>query len=188
MYTRYLILKSDDKILTPFFTQFLKSYLGADIKTLENDKGVVVFFSYTAFINDGIESLIVESNYTLKAYISDIIFDETIFEKNYNILSEYFFNIDLDKDLYVEKDLLQELVLKGYKESLNKVVFKSLYKDNEMLNTIKVYLENDMNVIKAANKLYMHRNTLNNKIEKFNKVTGYDIKSFKDSFIIYHLL
>lgn len=188
MFSRYLLLKSQDKILTPFFMDFLKGYLGANIKTLELSEGIVVYFSLDTDIDGGIDGLIVESNYTIKAFISDVFKDEKLLEENYNILSNYFFKVNLDKNLYNERDFLLELVLKGHKDSLSKVVFKTLSHDNEMLNTIKVYLENDMNVIKASAKLYMHRNTLNNKIEKFNKVTGYDIKSFKDSFIIYHLL
>lgn len=188
MYKRYLLFKTKENILTPFFVDFLKGYLGYNIKIEAKDEGFVIFYNNNIDVKDGIYSLIVESNYTLKVFISNEFSSLNNFEENYNILSNYFFSIDLKNDIYNEKELIKELILNGIYENLGKVIFKELYQDKEMLSVIKTYLECDMNVIKASNMLYMHRNTLNNKIDKFNKVTGYDVKSFKDSFIIYHLL
>ena len=62
------------------------------------------------------------------------------------------------------------------------------YNDYEMKTIVKTYLECNMNISKASNVLYMHRNTLMYKIDNFINETGFDIKKFKDAYIIYHIL
>ena len=48
----------------------------------------------------------------------------------------------------------------------------------ELLNTVKVYLENNLNVSEASRVLYIHRNTLMYRLEKFTKMTGLDCSEF----------
>ena len=69
-----------------------------------------------------------------------------------------------------------------------KNILKEYYEDYQMKEVIKTYLDCNMNISQAANKLYMHRNTVMNKIDKFITNTGYDIKKFKNAFIIYHII
>jgi sugar diacid utilization regulator len=42
-------------------------------------------------------------------------------------------------------------------------------------------------MITASKELFIHRNTLMMRLEKFNDATGFDMKSFKDGFLMYHL-
>lgn len=51
---------------------------------------------------------------------------------------------------------------------------------DELLNTIRVFLKLDQNVSEASRELYIHRNTLIYRIEKFNKITGLDCTKFED--------
>lgn len=48
----------------------------------------------------------------------------------------------------------------------------------ELLNTVKAYLNNNLNVSEASRVLYIHRNTLMYRLEKFNKMTGMDCSKF----------
>lgn len=73
-------------------------------------------------------------------------------------------------------------------EEMRKLVFKEFIQDYEMLHIVKVFIENNMNTSLASKKLFMHRNTLINKIDKFISITSYDVKTFKDAFVIYHFL
>ena len=50
-----------------------------------------------------------------------------------------------------------------------KNILKEYYDDYQMKNVIKTYLDCNMNISKAASKLFMHRNTVMNKIDKFIK-------------------
>lgn len=49
----------------------------------------------------------------------------------------------------------------------------------ELLNTVKAYLDNNLNVSEASRVLYIHRNTLMYRLDKFNKMTGLDCSRFE---------
>ncbi len=54
--------------------------------------------------------------------------------------------------------------------------------DNEEdLRTIFTFFENDLNSSKTAQKLYLHRNTLIYRLDKYHKLTGFDIRKFEDA-------
>ena len=53
--------------------------------------------------------------------------------------------------------------------------------DQELLTTIHVFFENNLNVSETARKLYLHRNTLVYRLEKLQKSTGLDIRKFEDA-------
>lgn len=53
--------------------------------------------------------------------------------------------------------------------------------DNEMLNTINQFFENNLNVSETSRQLSMHRNTLLYRIEKVQKATGLDVRVFDDA-------
>lgn len=57
--------------------------------------------------------------------------------------------------------------------------------DNDLLETVKVFLQCNLNVSLAAKKLYMHRNSLQYRIDKFIEKTGIDIKHFKGAAAMY---
>ena len=51
---------------------------------------------------------------------------------------------------------------------------------NELVMTISTFLELDQNISETSKKLYVHRNTLGYRIEKFNRMTGLDCTKFED--------
>lgn len=53
--------------------------------------------------------------------------------------------------------------------------------DAEALNTIQKFFENNLNVSETSRQLYVHRNTLVYRLEKIEKVTGLDIRTFEDA-------
>jgi predicted CoA-binding protein len=64
-------------------------------------------------------------------------------------------------------------------------VIDLLRKDPELLESMKVFLENNSNTSLAAKKLYIHRNTLQYRLEKFTDLTGINVKTFNSSVTIY---
>ncbi|MBP5730880.1 MAG: helix-turn-helix domain-containing protein [Clostridia bacterium] len=50
----------------------------------------------------------------------------------------------------------------------------------ELLRTVKVFLDCNMNASEAAKAMYIHRNTMTYRLEKFQKLTGLDCASFGD--------
>ncbi len=53
--------------------------------------------------------------------------------------------------------------------------------DEEILNTINKFFENNLNVSETSRQLFVHRNTLVYRIEKLQKSTGLDIRTFDDA-------
>ncbi|MDE6868339.1 MAG: helix-turn-helix domain-containing protein [Clostridia bacterium] len=53
-----------------------------------------------------------------------------------------------------------------------------IFSNEETMKTVDCFLENGMNVCLAARKLYMHRNTLNYRLNKIRRVCGLDLRIF----------
>ena len=65
--------------------------------------------------------------------------------------------------------------------------FLDIFQDPDLLPTIKTFLENNSNLSSTAKTLYMHRNSLQYRIDKFIEKTSIDIKKFQGALAIYIL-
>ncbi|XMB86951.1 helix-turn-helix domain-containing protein [Mycoplasmatota bacterium WC44] len=91
----------------------------------------------------------------------------------------------LPSELYYFDDYLIYLT----KKDLGDKIYKWLSSiDLELLKTIKSFIELDMSVNKTASKLYIHRNTLNYRLDKFEKLTNINVRTFKGSLSVYLIL
>ena len=180
-------LKNKEQVNIGLLKDFFKGVIGNNIKIEEKDN--TYSFVFDVFEDmpyaDEIASII---NYEL--LISAKLFWAPNFE-DLNLLNEYLemvsrFNFNEEAKLsFSERDLVIKNI--GDKELIKKAILKKYY-NTDTENVIKEYLNCDMNISKASSILFMHRNTVMNKIDKFIEETGYDIKKFQDAFIIYHLL
>lgn len=92
------------------------------------------------------------------------------------------------KDNYVNNKIIL-LKLKDYtNEKLKKLILNSYYNDSDMIYTIKTFLENNQNVSTASDILYLHRNTLNQRLTKFEENTNFNVKNFIDGYLIYSII
>ncbi|KSU62101.1 hypothetical protein AS034_08175 [[Bacillus] enclensis] len=57
--------------------------------------------------------------------------------------------------------------------------------DKELIQTVKAFLENQSNISQTAKTLYMHRNSVQYRIEKFIEKTMIDIKTFEGALLAY---
>lgn len=64
------------------------------------------------------------------------------------------------------------------KEKFSGPLGASFLEDPETYTTLKVFLENNLNASLAAKKLYIHRNTLQYRIDKFTENSGIHLKDF----------
>ena len=53
--------------------------------------------------------------------------------------------------------------------------------DQETLATIRTFFDNNLNVSETSRQLFVHRNTLVYRMEKLQKATGLDIRTFEDA-------
>ena len=102
--------------------------------------------------------------------------------------------LDVGKIFYLEKDVVAESALGIgrliYQLPVNlcKIFIEEVFGDNvpfeldeEALTTINKFFENNLNVSETSRQLFVHRNTLVYRIEKIQKATGLDLRSFDDA-------
>lgn len=53
------------------------------------------------------------------------------------------------------------------------------------LDIIKVYFSEDMSLIRTCGKLYLHKNTLQYKLNRIHKITGLNPRKFQDAVLLY---
>ena len=58
----------------------------------------------------------------------------------------------------------------------------------ELMETVQVFFQNDLNLTAASRQLFIHRNTLNYRLDKIKKIYGLDLRSFSDAAVFKVLL
>ncbi|ARV92157.1 TPA: helix-turn-helix domain-containing protein [Bacillus cereus] len=106
-------------------------------------------------------------------------------ERNlFSILSPY-----LSKKItYIEQLLPYQLVISLPIEERKKYtnqLLTHISNDKELINSVKVFFQCNLNVSLAAKQLYLHRNTLQYRIDKFIEKTGINIKTFEGAVAVY---
>ena len=76
---------------------------------------------------------------------------------------------------------LPKFKLSEYLEMLLEPSAREIFDDDEMINTAEEFFENSLNVSETARKLYLHRNTLNYRLDKIEKSTGLNIRRISDA-------
>ena len=74
-----------------------------------------------------------------------------------------------------------ESKLISYLSELTDENSKEIFEDEEMLSTAETFLQNSLNVSETSRNLYMHRNTLLYRLDKIEKATGFNLRSFSDA-------
>ncbi|MBQ4100421.1 MAG: helix-turn-helix domain-containing protein [Oscillospiraceae bacterium] len=87
-------------------------------------------------------------------------------------------NLGIARLIYQLPTTLCEMYLK---EVFKKGSIESL--DQETLETIQRFFENNLNVSETSRKLFVHRNTLVYRLEKIKKLTGLDLREFDHAII-----
>jgi DNA-binding PucR family transcriptional regulator len=71
------------------------------------------------------------------------------------------------------------------KEILEVSILEAFGGDKELKATIKVFLESNSNASLSAKKLYVHRNTLQYRLDKFMEKTSVNLKDFDAAVVVY---
>lgn len=77
--------------------------------------------------------------------------------------------------------------LTEYLDTLLDASAREIFDDAEMINTAEEFFENSLNVSETSRKLYLHRNTLNYRLDKIRKETGLDLRRFQDA-VVFRIL
>lgn len=87
---------------------------------------------------------------------------------------EDFFLIKLLEDLPLEK-------VEKYYKSIRTQGTDEFFNNAELLQTAQAFFENNLNASQTSRKTYLHRNTLNYRLDKVQRLTGLDIRNFYDA-------
>ncbi|MEX2104105.1 MAG: helix-turn-helix domain-containing protein, partial [Bacilli bacterium] len=96
------------------------------------------------------------------------------------------------KRIYSDRDLAMLQLLQPLSlDELTSIISRlwsapdqTLLQDKEFTITLDHFFEESLNVSETARKLYVHRNTLLYRLEKFRLETGYDVRKFDDALIV----
>ena len=56
--------------------------------------------------------------------------------------------------------------------------------DAETLNLLEAFFDNDLSLAETSRKMFIHRNTLIYRLDKFADLTGYDVRKFSDAITV----
>lgn len=118
-----------------------------------------------------------ENDWDLEDYIHQITqMAEASFRKMDTAVMDY---------TQVYPSFLIEKLSSKEQQQLSQWVLKEFTTDQEALDTIQMFIECNLNVSETAKKLYIHRNSLQYRLDKFHESTGIDIKQFDKAFTVY---
>ena len=93
-----------------------------------------------------------------------------------------------EDQVYQYNQLTLERILETVPESKLKEFRMDFYRNTpgfqmteELMETVRAFFDNDLNLTATARKLYIHRNTLNYRLDKIKKELGLDLRSFHDA-------
>jgi DNA-binding PucR family transcriptional regulator len=189
MYKGYLLVSPVEQLnldeLTTIQTLFSdilvnpKQYVESDkLVVLIREQGDVLF-----------EELINSINTDL--FLSLSLYESSFFDSELELkedMQKKMLTLKFDRPYLNDKILFYDRVLGSIDEQSKKMILKQFYDDEEFLHSMKIFIEKNQNTSEAAKALYLHRNTLINRLDKFYRVTGFDLKKFEDAAIIYLLI
>lgn len=146
----------------------IDSMLMMELKdTLETECYCRVYCSCSSSFNDldNLQNAYQEASLYLNLMIK---YDGSYIYANHN---DCFFPYIIDS---IEEEKAKLILSKIDKNQLNQM-------DEELLNTIQVFLRNNLSIAETSRQLYLHRNTLIYRLEKIAHITRLDIRNFEDA-------
>lgn len=161
-----------------------------DILIIECEKYAIVIYHNKERINleNYLDALSEDFGYKIKIFEGFLVTKENSFKfiDFINIYNKYNKNVLMYSSIshfilkynfnYDELKIMKELVLSKY------------LKDIQFEKFILALFDNNLNVSKTAKDVYMHRNTVNNRLSNFENDTTLVLQDFKDAMVVYQLL
>jgi hypothetical protein len=189
MYKGYLLVSPVEQLnldeLTTIQTLFSDILINPK-QYVESDKLVVLIREQSDVL---FEELINSINTDLFQSLS--LYESSFFDSELELkedMQKKMLTLKFDRPYLNDKILFYDKVLGSIDEQSKQMILKQFYDDEEFLHSMKVFIEKNQNTSEAAKALYLHRNTLINRLDKFYRVTGFDLKKFEDAAIIYLLI
>ena len=186
-YFRFLFVysKITKEVLYSMFEGLLK-----EILIIEFDQFTMVIYhnKERVILNNYLDALSEDYGYKINVFEGFLIDkDQTDFFKDFLIL--YYQNYQNNLTYSTISNLILNTQLKKEELKIIKKILLSKYlKEIQFEKFIFSLFENNLNVSKTAKDMYMHRNTVNNKLANFENDTTLVLQNFKDAIVVYELL
>ncbi len=177
----FIVLKKnfkDEKLLKESFMQIFGKQLSFDDK----DNYLIIYHDFKDVddIKNIINALSIDLSFTPFAYYS---FKTKNLEKETSIAINLLDN--LDSGIY---DLKSAVISSDNVLNKKEIFDYLIYNEGINEEFIKGFINNDLNISKASKNMYIHRNTLIYKLDKFYNDTGFDLRKFKDMYVLYEVM
>jgi sugar diacid utilization regulator len=188
---RYLIIeskkeiKSEESPIISIFSEFI------EITKVETEPYAIhIFYQQETDVSflDVILNIMSDTLTDLRIYVSYQFENEDQLQLHMNFIKNKLKLIPFIKYVYIDDKILLRSLLNLIDHELKSYMLRKYNQDTSMLQSIKTYLECNQNMSSAAKKLYIHRNTLIQRLDKFYQTTGFDVRVFNDAFLVYHLV
>jgi sugar diacid utilization regulator len=188
---KYLIIEYkkqeqlDDSMIVSLFSEFVEF---THVKTLDHQ--IILFYEQNIDISfkDVILNIMSDTLTDLRLYASYHYSTELERDQQLEVVRKLLKEIQFAQYFYLDDKVIVKHNLSHITEELKKHILRKFANDQTMIQSIKVYLESNQNSSLAAKNLYVHRNTLIQRLDKFKEITGFDVRDFNDAFPIYHLI
>lgn len=176
---------------TPNYNDIIELFCDSLVNpfSYEEDDYTIVLSSVTS--NDIVQltnAIIEDFGVNLKVFKSNKLNSNNL-ENQKILMSLYFKYNNSINDSYISiRNLVQSINNNDDINLIKPVVTERIINDNKLYEIVKGMFINNLNVCKTASYVYMHRNTINNKLIVIKEVTGLDIQNFQDAVILYALL
>ncbi|MCL2253209.1 MAG: helix-turn-helix domain-containing protein [Lachnospiraceae bacterium] len=182
------------------FLRGMYSHHAGDYVTAVDERSIILIKSLGA--NDGYEQVeriahTIADMMNMEALLSVRVSYGTIVKELKDVSKSYkeaMMALDVGKIFYIEKSvnayntlgigrLIYQLPINLCKIFIDEI-FRNVNPheiDEEILTTVNKFFENSLNVSEASRQLFVHRNTLVYRIEKLEKSTGLDVRTFDDA-------
>ena len=162
-------------------TLLLKELIGFNIEVIDEPDCLKFKHNYDNI--DDIKSLIL--SFSSEQMIDVFCFETITSNPDLELLLfQELFN-DYKNGFYTMKDFLINNLNKINKKEVLDFILKGTGISNEF---IEEYIKYDLNLSKAAKEMYIHRNTMIYKLDKLKELSGFDLRSFTDAYILYSLI
>ena len=175
----------ENKSISEDILSFIVGFIGGkNIRLSETSEYLTIFHEYEndSDLNYFLKALAIEYMISLKAYMSGDLKNTA---NNLEIKMAKDLLKNAPSEVYRLKELLLSVKLIDRKEEKLDLILSSTGINKEIIKCLALH---NFNVLESSRLLYIHRNTLNYRIDKFLNLTGFDLRSFQDQYILYSLI
>ncbi|MDD2681324.1 MAG: helix-turn-helix domain-containing protein [Bacilli bacterium] len=179
--------KREAQDILSFFLDFIK-----DSFYIEVENYYVLF--YNIKIDIEIDKLILSLSEDFSINIRVFSSGNVSFKNRRNffqIFKVYIQYLDKENIYYCSnKELIMELYNqdKALLKQIKPIIISKILTDHQLETLVYSFVKNDLNITKTAKDMYMHRNTINNKLDLIQRETQLNIRHFNDAMALLLLL